>query len=215
LPLGPETKPSWVRSPLRLNRRCSPSRTWVAIRSPVSKSSRGGLADGYGGYGAVSNISLGWRTFEAGGDLTFLAHEIAHGWFGGLVLATEGAGGCMESMAEYVSSWALSKSECDDLRAEWKGGYDALDPAKDVAVLDVTPEHGWEVYEAVAYMKGALVLSRLEQRIGRVAMGDCIRRFVDARKGQPSGWSDFVAVVRGGHGNAVADWLQSELTRGK
>jgi hypothetical protein len=173
-----------------------------------------GFRDGRGGYGSVGNVALGWRSVVDGGDVDFVAHELAHGWFGGQVpLAASGRthGQWNETLAEYVSSWALEAEAAGELRCGWSSRYQGLPDNKDRAIRAVgTVSRRGSDHQAITYAKGALLLTSLEDRIGRERVVVWIESVLEAREGQPSTWThltDALAELE----PAAAEWLVGAL----
>jgi hypothetical protein len=174
-----------------------------------------GWNDGRSGYGAVSNVSIGWRSIREGVSPQFVAHELSHGWWGGMVpLAQEARslGQWNESFAEYTSALALDEAGALALRQRWSRGYASLKPDMDRPMLQVgTASANWDVHKAVTYQKGALVLTALEDRIGRGAMWAFVTAFAADRAGKASTWADVLAVLERREGPEDAAWLRAWL----
>lgn len=173
--------------------------------------------DGTGGYGALSAIALGWRLVQADPDPQFLAHELAHGWFGGVVPPDAGAmagGQWNETLAEYVALWSMPAADAALARGAWAADYQSILEEDDDAILHVgSATVGFDAHHAIGYSKGALVLTALEARLGKDRVAAALRRFLDDRAGQPSNWSHLVAAVAATAGREHADWLHTWLSR--
>ncbi len=180
---------------------------------PTVRVVESGRNDGRSGYGPVSNISLGWRSIRDGEvPREFVTHELAHGWWGGKVPSAAAAlanGQWNESFAEYSSAWGLDPVGARDLRQKWSTGYAALDASADRPMSKVgTLSAKWDLHHAVTYEKGALVLTALEDRLGRTKMLSFLNAFVRDRAGQASTWTDVLAVLEREAGAEDAAWLR-------
>jgi hypothetical protein len=172
-----------------------------------------------GGYGALSNITFGPDSIDPARleeSRDFLTHEIAHGWFGGLVPPSNEirrAGGWQETLATYVETWGASEASARAKRREWSDRYAAVPPEKDQAILSAGWKDGWTIQSAVTYSKGALVLSALEARVGRPTMEKALTNFLRKRAGNPSTWDDVVAGIAEVAGADTGAWLHNQLER--
>jgi hypothetical protein len=128
-----------------------------------------------GGWGAPCALLLSDDTFaqladtgEVGaGSYGFLAHELAHTWWGNRVVPAPAAYGLLvEGIAEYLSALAVEArygaAEADRMWRGWR--MDALgdDALAELTVLD-------DAYYTVAYAKGAWVHRMLADWIGEDA----------------------------------------------
>lgn len=175
-----------------------------------------GYGDGRSGYGAVTNVTLGWRNLEDAIEPAFFAHEFSHGWFGGLVpgsYASLSRGQWNETLAEYVSSLVQTKEAAARQRAKWSKGYAGLPSRRDRAMLETgTLSANWGVHHRVTYQKGALVMVALEDRVGRERLLEAFRSFLRRRAGKPSGWEDLLDAVAACAGADAEEWLRHWLT---
>ena len=128
-----------------------------------------------GGWGAPCALLLAEDTFaslaaadEVGpGSYGFLAHELAHTWWGNRVVPTTNAYGLMvEGMANYLSALAVEARYGDEAAAsmwrEWR-----LDAVSDDALAELTVLD--DAYYTVAYAKGAWVHRMLADWVGEDA----------------------------------------------
>ncbi len=168
-----------------------------------------GWNEGRSGYGALSNVSIGWRSVREGVGQDFLTHELAHGWWGGVVPNAPDAlknGQWNESFAEYTSSLALAPPAAEQLRAEWSAGFASLPSTKLKPIAKVgTASANWEVHHAVTYYKGALVLTALEDRLSRKGMQAFLERLLKTQAGKPTHWDDILGVLQD---PKDAEWLR-------
>lgn len=143
--------------------------------------------------------------------VTLVAHELAHGWFGRRVRAADDeAAAWWESAAEYVSSWTLDDDAAAALRRGWLEGY-AEQAHRDLfAMAQRIPTQG-PLRDALSYNKGALLLTALEDRIGRDRVAAVLRHLVASRDGELGSWLDVVAATQEVAGSAAARWLHAWL----
>jgi aminopeptidase N len=134
-----------------------------------------------GGHGDQGFIMLYEDAFAKPADEEFVAHEIAHNWWGGLL-------SCMES--EFLIEGFASYSQA--LYREQTGGQTALQKAmREQAEAVLTASLGdspVSCFEAdsgpLLYEKGAWVLHMLRRLVGDDAWFRTVRSFVDANVGQ-------------------------------
>jgi hypothetical protein len=143
--------------------------------------------------------------------VALVAHELAHGWFGRRVRAADDeAAAWWESAAEYVSSWAVDDVAAAELRRGWLEDY-AEQAHRDLfAMAQRIPTHG-PLRDALSYDKGALLLTALEDRIGRDRVAAVLRHLVASRDGELGSWLDVVAATQEVAGSAAARWLHAWL----
>lgn len=128
-----------------------------------------------GGWGAPCALLLAEDAFaslaaaeEVGpGSYGFLAHELAHTWWGNRVVPGSTAYGLMvEGMANYLSALAVEDRHGDEAAAsmwrEWRLDAVSEDALAELTVLD-------DAYYTVAYAKGAWVHRMLADWIGEDA----------------------------------------------
>jgi hypothetical protein len=121
-------------------------------------------------------------------DRTFfvVAHETAHQWWGGQVIpASEpGAGFVSETLAQYSSMMvletsygeAMARAFYDDVMKAYLSGRSVY-TNREVPLLDVVNQ------SYVYYMKGAVAMYTLRERVGADAVNGALRRFRDAYAG--------------------------------
>ena len=176
-----------------------------------------GRNDGKSGYGPVSNVSIGYSMLREGIGDAMIAHEITHGWWGGLVPPSRESlyrGQWNETLAEYTSSWGLEPNEADELRRKWADGYASLEADLDRPLLEMgsfSAPH-WKVNEAISYHKGALIMLELEGMIGLVVMKEVLAAFTERRRGKPSSWSHLLGAFGEVCGDEVSSWLKERLS---
>jgi hypothetical protein len=184
---------------------------------PIIRIVESGRWDGKSGYGAISNVSIGYRRLREGVDKVMVAHELTHGWWGGVVPASHESlhnGQWNETLAEYTSSWALEAEEALALRRRWSYNYASLDESLDRPMLQVgSYTSHWKINEAITYHKGALLITLLEDRIGTSLLKEALKTFVRRRAGKPSGWEHLLSAIGEHVGEDTVRWLRYWLSR--
>jgi len=184
---------------------------------PVVRIVESGRWDGRSGYGAISNVSIGYQKLREGIDSVMIAHELTHGWWGGIVPTSHEAlfkGQWNETLAEYTSSWALEQDEAERLRKRWSLGYASLDEESDTPMLEIgsySAPH-WKINEAITYHKGALLMVSLEDLVGLVSVKEALYTFVEKRSGKPSTWEHLLNAIKETCGIAAVQWLKKWLS---
>jgi hypothetical protein len=184
---------------------------------PVIRIVESGRWQGKSGYGAISNISIGYQMLRDGINESALAHELSHGWWGGIVPYSHESlyrGQWNETLAEYSSIFALEKNIATETRKKWSINYARLDEEFDASLLEIgsysTPN--WRINEAITYHKGALLMTHLEDRVGLPSMIETLTKFIQDRKGKPSTWNHFINVLTETCGKETSEWFRKWLT---
>lgn len=166
---------------------------------PVVRIVESGRWNGKSAYGAISNVSIGYQMLRKGIDKVMVAHELTHGWWGGIVPSKHESlhrGQWNETLAEYTSSWALEPDEALALRRRWSQNYASLDESSDRPILQIgSYTSHWKINEAITYHKGALLMTSLEDRIGTDTLMKALGSFVRRRARKPSGWEDLMSAI--------------------
>lgn len=163
-----------------------------------------------GGYGALSNITLGAGGF-ASADLPFVAHEIAHGWFGGKV-SCNATGAVVETLAEYVSSLVMEPSAREHQRAEWLEKARQVPAEKDFAVSSsMGLASGSRPFEyVVTYDKGPWALALFERQFGQRCVERGLRALLEGNKAKAC-WPEVVEALGASCGQTSGAVLQQLL----
>ncbi len=141
-----------------------------------------------GGYSPTSMVLLGELIFDEKKELIqkVVAHEIAHQWWGNLVLPQgPGAGWLAEGFAEYSSILYVGNANGEEAfrRALWdaKQQYHILmhNPPEE-PIIETDPFDQQGSYIGVVYSKGAYVLHMLRYVVGEEAFFATLRGFVEA-----------------------------------
>lgn len=166
-----------------------------------------------GGYGSTTLVMLTSASWDAKRmPHGFLAHEIAHQWWGNSVFPQgPGAGWLAEGFAEYASFlWSErahgGKKALRESVREAGERYRAVTGKKvEEAIRNTDPYDQRGAYQEVIYQKGALVLHALRYTVGDPAFRRILRAFADQYRwgratipefqrvaeqvyGQPLGW---------------------------
>jgi aminopeptidase N len=156
-----------------------------------------------GGYGTTSFVMLLDESFrEKKIDREFLAHEIAHQWWGNSVFPQGlGAAWLTEAFANY-SAWMYESAITGNPRVLQKRVaraiseyYSAVERKGDQAIdqLDVYQPVG--ATQQIVYEKGAVVLHMLHRQVGDPAFLRILRRFADSYRFGKASIADFRKVA--------------------
>jgi len=193
------------------------TRVFGSYPYPVVRIVESGRWNGKSAYGAISNVSIGYQMLRKGIDKVMVAHELTHGWWGGIVPSRHESlhrGQWNETLAEYTSSWALEPDEALALRRRWSQNYASLDESSDRPILQIgSYTSHWKVNEAITYHKGALLMTSLEDRIGPEALMKALATFVRTREGKPSGWEDLLNAIGEQSDADTITWLRDWLSK--
>lgn len=193
------------------------TRAFGSYPYPVVRIVESGRWNGKSAYGAISNVSIGYQKLREGIDEVMVAHELTHGWWGGIVPTKHESlhrGQWNETLAEYTSSWALEAEEALALRRRWSQNYASLDESSDRPILQIgSYTSHWKINEAITYHKGALLMTSLEDRIGPDALKKALGTFVRRRAGKPSGWEDLLSMIEEQSDADTVRWLRDWLSR--
>jgi len=141
-----------------------------------------------GGYSPTSMVLFGELMFDEKEELIqkVLAHEIAHQWWGNLVLPQgPGAGWLAEGFAEYSSILYVGHANGEEAfrRALWdaKQQYHVLmqNPPEE-PIIETDPFNQQGSYIGVVYSKGAYVLHMLKYVIGEEPFFATLKGFLEA-----------------------------------
>lgn len=154
-----------------------------------------------GGYGSTSLLLLTDASFaQKQLPVTFLAHELAHQWWGNRISpAGLGAGWLTEAFAEYSALLyqehvkpASMRSELKKLTEEYQSIANA---GPEEAIADTDPYDQIGRYEGVIYFKGAYVLHTLRGVVGDATFRKILRTFADRYAGGKASIPDFERVA--------------------
>ncbi len=151
-----------------------------------------------GGYSPTSMVLLGEIMFDHPELMQkVIAHEIAHQWWGNLVLPRgPGAGWLAEGFAEYSSLLYVGHANGEQAfrRALWeeKQEYHVLmqNPPEE-PIIETDPFNQQGGYTGVVYQKGAYVLHMLRYVVGDAAFFETLRGFLDDHRYGAATITDF------------------------
>jgi hypothetical protein len=184
---------------------------------PIVRIVESGRWEGKSGYGAISNISIGYQKLREGIDDAVIAHELSHGWWGGIIPNAQEAlykGQWNETLAEYTSIFALEQCIASNLRKKWSLNYSSLDEEFDIPMLEIGSYSApnWRINEAITYHKGALLMTSMEDRVGLSSVMEALNKFLENRKGKPSTWEHLLNAIMKTCGLETDNWLREWLT---
>lgn len=173
-----------------------------------------------GGYGTTSFVMLTEASFRGKTvPVDFLAHEIAHQWWGNSVFPQgPGAGWLSEAFAEYaamlyqerVGGRPALRSAVRQATEEYFAAV-AKKPEESIQETDPYDQRG--AYQAVIYQKGALVLHALRYTLGDAAFFRLLRRFADRHAYGLAHITDFRAEAERVHGAPLGWFFDQWLGR--
>lgn len=164
-----------------------PSRTLTVVEVPFD--------GGFSGIGLIVVHGGAVRSFlEGDREGAFLAHEIAHQWFGGVLDSTNAI---REGLATYTAlryERARSAERGELYRERLLEMASRARPGR--TIREITRADGWRDYEAVAYARSALVFDRVREQIGDDRFHALLRRWVStASVTQAMSFDEFLAPL--------------------
>lgn len=174
-----------------------------------------------GGYGTTSFVMLIDQSFaERKIDREFLAHEIAHQWWGNSVFPQGlGAAWLTEAFSNY-SAWMYHAGVTGNPRVMQKRLREAnnvyfRETARkgDQALLEADPYAPVGATQAILYEKGAVVLHMLRRQIGDRPFLRVLRAFADRFRMGKASIDDFRAVAQQESGQDLAWFFDQWLGR--
>ncbi|MBM3499342.1 MAG: hypothetical protein FJX74_11805 [Armatimonadetes bacterium] len=177
-----------------------------------------------GGYSPTSMIFLGELLFEDDNRIkkqfdAIIAHEVAHQWWGNLVVPQgPGAGWLAEGFAEYASLLYVERTAGEKAfrRALWdaKQQYHFLNQnPPEEAIIDTDPFNQQGSYTGVVYSKGAYVLHMLRQVIGSEAFHATLKGFLTEHRYGVATIDDFRAEAERHSGRDLDGFFNQWLER--
>ena len=157
--------------------------------------------------------AFGGRSFiafrSADPEVSLLAHEMAHSWFGGTIFAATVADDVLgrkavrtelwpESLAEYASTWSMDERAFLGRRRLWFGSY--------------AGEFGESIIlgrSVASYTRAPLLLAGIEHRVGRPKMEAALAAFVVKNRGRRAEWKDVIDAISAQAGAAEAADLRA------
>ena len=170
-----------------------------------------------GGYGTTSFVMLIDASFEVEGSpdelREFLAHEIAHQWWGNSVFPQGlGAAWLSEAFANYSAWMYLADSAGNQnvlrkrVRAAVAAYVSGAATEGDQAIREADPYQPMGAHQAIIYEKGAVILHTLRGEMGDKAFLQTLRRFADEHRYGKAAIEDFQKLAGSVHGQSL-DWF--------
>lgn len=174
-----------------------------------------------GGYGTTSFVMLIDLSFAAKKlDREFVAHEIAHQWWGNSVFPQGlGAAWLTEAFANY-SAWMYESAAAGNPRVLSKRVEQATSKyleasarQGDQAIYETDPYLKVGAAEEIIYEKGAVVLHMLRREIGDRAFMRALRRFADEYRFGKAKILDFQKIAEAESGQQLGWFFDQWLGR--
>jgi aminopeptidase N len=195
-----------------------------------------------GGHGDQGFIMMDSNLFRSSLPPEFLAHEIAHNWWGALVFAegentlrsvkgfwnfpevqsrTEGEEHnywLLEGFATYSGLLYTEHKDgrekmIDSLEDKRKEYLDKIKEYSDEPIVRVEEEYGEGRYHAIVYSKGAWVLHMLRYVVGDQIYFDIMRNYARQFEGKSANIEDFQEISEEIYGRDM-DWFFDQWVRG-
>jgi aminopeptidase N len=173
-----------------------------------------------GGYGTTSFVMLTEASFRAKQvPVEFLAHEIAHQWWGNAVFPQGlGAGWLSEAFAEYAAFLYLEsvggpKALRRAVRRAAAEYHDAVRRRSAEPIRETDPYDQRGAYQALIYQKGALVLHALRYTVGDAKFFRILRQFADRHRYGTASIEEFQRAVESVHGEPMGWFFDQWLGR--
>lgn len=168
-----------------------------------------------GGWGAPLTLFLNHTTFTEGvtkdfaKTYGFLAHEVAHTWWGGLVSCTawRGCGWLTEGLADYSRALALGhRYGTESEHAVFQDYRDTYLPKAADDMPLVQQSSADPAYRISSYLKGAWVHRMLEGLLGREKYLGALKAFVQSYRGQAISARDYQRALEQAYGESL-EWF--------
>ncbi|HOJ21501.1 MAG TPA: M1 family aminopeptidase [Armatimonadota bacterium] len=173
-----------------------------------------------GGYGSTALLLLTEKSFaEKEIPTHFLAHEIAHQWWGNHVAPQGlGAGWLSEAFAEYSAVLYQEHAGGPKALQEALAGLEAryqtrLREGTEEAIAETDPYDQSGAYEGTVYYKGAYVLHSLRCLIGEEQFRRLLRLFAERYGAGTARIADFEALAGEVHGKPLTWFFDQWLRR--
>ena len=163
------------------------------------------------------NASPARRASVAG----LVSHEIAHQWFGDLVTAAwwddiwlnEGFATWMAPLA--VAAWHPEWATATDAAQETQSAIavDALRASRAIHAVASTPDEIKEMFDGIAYQKGAALLRMLESYVGAEVFRKGVNAYLEKHANGNATSADFAAALSQASGKPVDEILRTFVTQ--
>lgn len=173
-----------------------------------------------GGYGAPSLVLIGSIAFTRPGvPAKFLAHEIAHQWWGDLVsidLTPDSIPWLTEAFATYADAIYTERTDGPDafltqIRAMGNFYRENIVLLRDHPITETLFAN--PMYRSLMYEKGALVLHSLRREMGDDPFFALLRGFLEKHAGAAVTVSEFAELASEIHGRDLAWFFEQSLNR--
>lgn len=140
-------------------------------------------------------------------------HEMAHGWFGDLVVCRDYAHAWLkESWATYIEQvWFEENVSADEAAWEfWQSAqayFGESDGAYARPICTRTFDHSWRMYDYHLYPGGACRLHALRNELGDAAFWDATQIWLERYSNQVVETDDFRRVLEERSGRSLARWF--------
>ena len=164
------------------------------------------------GFCAASEPDNDDAGYQGYGNANVLLHEVAHLWFGGAVrVRDDEAAAVWESLAEYTALLAMPPGVAAEFREQYHRWYQNITDDDGLAQrVTRSAEHR----RVLSYYKGPLVLTTIEEHIGRDRMIEVLRHFVSTYRGSHGSWQGVLASIEAVAGAEAAAWARPWIERG-
>ncbi len=157
-----------------------------------------------GGHGDQGFVMLQESAFDGKLDTEFLAHEMAHNWWGSLILCTESEF-LAEGFATYSQAlWREHKEGAAGLREAMR------EQAESVLIHSLEPDEETSCFESesgpLLYEKGAWVLHMLRHQVGDTVWFKTVREFAEGHAGEVVTCKQFQGAFEEAHRKPL-DWF--------
>ncbi len=159
----------------------------------------------------------GARNFRSGSNMSLVAHENAHQWFGDAVTLGKWSDIWLNegfaSYAEYLWSEYVGEGTADELAQYVYDLYPANDPFWQVLPGDPTAEGQ---FDAAVYDRGALTLHALRKAVGDDTFFRILQTWLQVKKNKSAVIPEFIALAEKISGKPLFGLFQTWLfTKGK
>ena len=204
---------------------------WFSIRYPFGKLDLVAIPD-YEWGGMENTASIFFRESSLllpknasparrAGVAGLVSHEIAHQWFGDLVTAAwwddiwlnEGFATWMAplSVAAWHPDWATPTDAAQETQSAI--AVDALRASRAIHAVATTPDEIKEMFDGIAYQKGAALLRMLESYVGAETFRKGVNAYLEAHANGNATSADFAAALSQASGKPVAEIMRTFVTQ--
>ena len=147
---------------------------------------------------------------------TSLGHEVLHNWWGNGVSVAYEQGNWSEGLTAFMADYTYKEQEGADaarqMRLSWLRDVAAIPPAQDVPLRRFTSRtHGTS--QIVGYHKGAYLFLMLQDRLGRDAFDEGLRRFWREHRFRQASWADLRRAFEATSGQELGAFFDEWLSR--